>query len=339
MDGLMVPSVAEETLIEMLLCRGEITTAHGDARQLEVGGVLPGGVPGRFAERVIRRVPSRLHDQRQPQVVIRLAVVRIGVVACQAGDRDVEEGFRIREATASEQQSAQRVVAASVARIAAQAFAVVVLGGPRRMAVLLEMYPGQIQRFDGIELIGRVDRPGGSGRGLICAGFRTPADQHLPRRMWITTSSSRVSSDASTTQGDSNEVAGEPSKVASQRTLSPRTITGRQLGWGRRVGSQYSAPFVQLERDGRIERGVLDHADSFVRHEVLRETLLFTRHQPREVGLIVGEHTAHQFDVGTVVVGQFAIPRAPKSPCPQVHCFLPGDTRCEAMCSRPACRP
>ena len=48
MDGLMVLRVAQETLIEMLLCRGEIPTAHGDARQLEAGGVLPGGVPGRL---------------------------------------------------------------------------------------------------------------------------------------------------------------------------------------------------------------------------------------------------------------------------------------------------
>ena len=53
-----------------------------------------------------------------------------------------------------------------------------------------------------------------------------------------------------------------------------------------------------LNIENKVLRGLLDHAQLAIGHEVLRELLLFVGHQPREVRLVLGVDTRHQFDVG-----------------------------------------
>ena len=246
----------------MLLCRVTIPAAHGDASQLETGGVLPGGVPGRFVERIIRRVPSRLHDQRQPEIVIGFAVVRIGVVSCQAGDRGAEEGFRIREATAS-------AAAAGPARCCSarrrDRDASLPGSSPRPHASHGGTAPSGSRpgRATSTESSCSGEPIGRAGVGTSCprpdSGCQRTST--CPAALWIATSTSRVSIDAiDSRHGDSNEMRGGAIERRLPRGPDRRcVITARQarLRAGG-VGSHYSPPFVQLERDGRIERGVLD---------------------------------------------------------------------------------
>ena len=63
-----------------------------------------------------------------------------------------------------------------------------------------------------------------------------------------------------------------------------------------------------LEIQQQVGAGVLDHAQLTVRHEILREGLLLVGLQPSEVRLVVGIDAGHQFDVGSVGVGQVSVP-------------------------------
>ena len=71
---------------------------------------------------------------------------------------------------------------------------------------------------------------------------------------------------------------------------------------------------VRLDIHQQVGRRILHHAQLAVRHEILCKSLFFIRLQPREVGLVVGIHTRHQFDVRTVLVGQVAVPRQSEIP-------------------------
>ena len=59
-------------------------------------------------------------------------------------------------------------------------------------------------------------------------------------------------------------------------------------GWGEAVDVEHE-----------VFAGLLHYAQLAVGHEVLRKHLFLVRHQPREVGLILGIDTCHQFYVGT----------------------------------------
>ena len=56
-----------------------------------------------------------------------------------------------------------------------------------------------------------------------------------------------------------------------------------------------------------------------VGHEILREGFFLIRLEESEIRLVIGKHTGHQLDVGSVFIGQIAIPRLAKvtaAPCP-----------------------
>ena len=65
---------------------------------------------------------------------------------------------------------------------------------------------------------------------------------------------------------------------------------------------------AELQIDGCFLRGIFDIAHALIRHKVLREGLFLHRLEPGEIRLVIGIHTAHQFDVRTVAVGEVSIP-------------------------------
>ena len=58
----------------------------------------------------------------------------------------------------------------------------------------------------------------------------------------------------------------------------------------------------------QVLRSFLHHAQFAIGHEVLREHLLLIRHEPREVGLVLGIDAGHQLDVGAETA-LFRLPR------------------------------
>ena len=67
---------------------------------------------------------------------------------------------------------------------------------------------------------------------------------------------------------------------------------------------------MRLESDRRVERGLHGRADVLDRVPVLAEPAGLAGREPAEVGLVVGEDPRHELDVGSVAVGEVAIPGA-----------------------------
>ena len=59
--------------------------------------------------------------------------------------------------------------------------------------------------------------------------------------------------------------------------------------------------------EDEIAAGLLHDAYFAIGHEILHKLLLFVRHQPCEVGLVLGIYTGHQLYVGAESSSQFSI--------------------------------
>ena len=113
MAGFVMAAVALQAALNLLQRQVEIPLAAGQARQLEPGSLLPGGIPGCLGEGVGCLVEAPLVFQRQSQVVICLAVVGIGVAQGQALERFAEVSLCFGEFAAPAEQQSHGVVAAA----------------------------------------------------------------------------------------------------------------------------------------------------------------------------------------------------------------------------------
>ena len=156
----VMPGIARQRPLNQVEGVVPVVTAAGDPRQFEIAAVLPRRIPDGFVEGVEGFVVAPLKLERQAEVVVRLAVVGVGVAQRQAADRLAEVGFGGGEFAASQQQQAERVVAAAVERVAPQRFLVVRFRLVGRMAILFEMQPVEEQFLVGFDLGGRT----GGGR-------------------------------------------------------------------------------------------------------------------------------------------------------------------------------
>ena len=100
------------------------------------------------------------------------------------------------------------------------------------------------------------------------------------------------------------------------------TAQNLQLRIGkRRGGVQRDAQLALalLHAEGNLCAGVFQRTGLLVGHEILREGFFLIRLEEGEIRLVIGKHTGHQLDVGSVFIGQIAIPRLAKvtaAPCP-----------------------
>ena len=65
---------------------------------------------------------------------------------------------------------------------------------------------------------------------------------------------------------------------------------------------------INREVDDDFTGGVFSAANALKGHKDLREALLFARHEPGKIRLVIGVRATHQLNVGTIRVGQLAIP-------------------------------
>ena len=114
---------------------------------------------------------------------MRLALVRIRVVAGAPLDRSSVIHFGFGKQAATVTQSAHRVATANVPRIAPQALTIVVLWLSGCVAILLEVQPGQVKRLHGAKFFGLLDGLGRLGNLLFLRSLRAPGDEWAPRRI------------------------------------------------------------------------------------------------------------------------------------------------------------
>ncbi len=132
-------------------------------------------------------------------------------------------------------------------------------------------------------------------------------------------------------------VAGISATASSSNALHLPISRIARVSVQRRDGIQppLNPPLTTLEFYHRIAGGILHHAQRMIRQEILLKTLLFVSIKPGKIRLVIGKNTGHQFDIRAVIVGQTLVPRLANSPCPQLHCFLPGAIWWLATCSKP----
>src|SRR5579862_137512 len=91
-----------------------------DLRELKIRWRGERRVPGRFVESSISAGQVAGVTQREAEVIVRLAVIRVRIAPCRARNSGVEIFDRFAKLSASQRAHAHRVVAARIARIAAQ---------------------------------------------------------------------------------------------------------------------------------------------------------------------------------------------------------------------------
>jgi len=195
--GTEVVRVEAERAVEMVERDRPILAAAIDLREGMVTGGLPGLVPNGLVKCIVSLAIALQVTKAEAQIVICLAIVRVGIPAGEPFDGGSEEFFRDRKFAAFEMPEAHRVVATGVARVAPQRLAPIAGGAARGVTVLVEMQAGDEQliaardvsrcrRFGG----GRRNRAGVPWLGLVgndfaampVSGFQLQAGFNHPER-------------------------------------------------------------------------------------------------------------------------------------------------------------
>ncbi len=131
-------------------------------RESPVRGRTPCGVPCGFIESGIRLVEAALIAERQTELIVRLAVVRIRIAMRQARDGCTQMCFGQRKLAPLQVPRAQCGVGASVAGITEDGLAPVWLGAARCVPVLLQVKACEVEFVVARNLLGRR----GNGRSF-----------------------------------------------------------------------------------------------------------------------------------------------------------------------------
>src|ERR1035438_1604975 len=101
----------------------------------------------RLEKQTIRRSaqPFGLVPQAQAEIVERLAIVRIGIAACEPPNGFLKMIFSRHKLSPPEMPQTQRIVTAHIQRIAPQCFAPIKCGTAGGMAVLLQVQTGEVK--------------------------------------------------------------------------------------------------------------------------------------------------------------------------------------------------
>ena len=181
MAAFVMLRVAGERTLNQFQRSLEFFARCGDLRQREIAAVLPCAVPDAFEKGVERLVKLPLHFQAKAEIVIWLAVVWIRIALRQRLDGAAEIGFAVLKLPVPQQPEAKRIVIANVARIALQRFFIVRGRIVGRVAVLLQMQPGQIELLGRREFLRRQRRFRGLWKRLCFRRFRLIRDQRHAR--------------------------------------------------------------------------------------------------------------------------------------------------------------
>ncbi len=300
----------------------EAAEEGGRPRKLEERGGLGVPAPARLVEGVEGLLLATQPAEGEAEVVPGLARGGVRVPLREPGYRRLEEGHAIPELAPPQEVEAEGVVASRVARVPLQGLAVVGFGAVGRVAVLLEMDPGQI------ELLDRPDLPGGLGAlRRLGDGFHflllDRVGNEEPSRPVLYREGKSLKAGPMPRERRLREEGPARFEVGPFREKDLVPPRKHDAGSGTQGGGVNPEPRPDRTRrpvrrrfegaDGLAVR-VLGHADSLVGHEVLDEALLLARPYPGEVGLVVGEDPRHQLDVGPVAVGEVPFPGLPELP-------------------------
>ena len=292
----------------MLEREAVVPAAAVDRGEVVEARLLLGGGPGRLVEGVVGLVVPALIEQRQAEVDICLAVIRVGVALGHARDGRAEVLLRPGEQAAAQQQRAVGVVHADVARVALQRFEVVRVGQVRRVAVLLDVQAGQVELLVGENLLRQLRGGRRIGNLVDLLRLRRVVEQLPAIRVVHGQHERRLR------HVDDDAVAEHVHRADRRRpVVDGPAVRGehhaRVLVDARGVDGDVRRARPALEVQHDLGARVFDVARGLVGHEVLGEGLLLKGLQPREVRLVVAEHAGHQLDVRAVFVGQVAVPR------------------------------
>src|SRR6266851_249334 len=112
------------------------------------------GIPEGFVESGICGLCAFLVFQREPEIIKWLAITRIRIAMRQPDDGTPEELFGILKFAAAQAQQSHSIVTAHVVCIAAEPFLPIRFRETRRMAILFQVQPGQVELLDGRDCCG-----------------------------------------------------------------------------------------------------------------------------------------------------------------------------------------
>ncbi len=172
--GARVVSVETQRTLQVLEGQSPMPTRAINFRQSVIGCAGPRLVPNRFIKGIVGLALSAQISQAHAQIVVRFAVIRIGIAASEPLDGSPEVLFGEVKFPAPKLPEAHSIVATSVQRIAAQGFVPIERRAARRMAVLLEVQAGDEELVGALDFVGRGrlrgrrrHRPMGTRLGLI----------------------------------------------------------------------------------------------------------------------------------------------------------------------------
>ena len=285
----------------------------------EISGILPGTVPCGFVETVVGFTDASLILQCQSQVVDRLSVVRVGVALLPYFHGGAEVLFRFGEASFADIPQAQGIVVAYVQRVAAQGFLVIVhriVGG---VAVLFQVQSREVELFGSLDFFGEQSGFGCIGDGFHFIRFGVPV-QHFTS-FGSNAQAQAVEAFAFRAYRFIQELFGSEGHLLVVIDFPVFPFQGH-AHFLTRSGEylEVYVPFAfRVDVHQQVLGGVFHDAQFAVGEEVLGEAFLFIRLEPRKVGLVLGIHPCHQFDVRSVLIGQVAVPGTSEvsvTPCP-----------------------
>ena len=156
--------VFHQALFRQFQCAVRISADGLDAAQeIKAHLLLPAG-PGGFVEGVEGLVQPPLEEQGQPQIIVWLGVVGVGVFPGAAFQRLAEILLRPLKLPPAQQQGAVGVVEPDIPRVPLQPLQVVGVGAVGGVAVLLDVQAGKVQLLTGHDVLRVLCRLGGLGQ-------------------------------------------------------------------------------------------------------------------------------------------------------------------------------
>src|ERR1035437_612767 len=129
-------------MVEALLPAGG---ARIEFRKSVISGCSPRSVPRGFEERSVGLIKAALMPQCNAELIMRFAVIGVGVAAGESGDGSTQMRFGLSQLAALKMPRPERRIGAGVPGVAADGFEPVRLGATCRMPVLLKVQARQVQ--------------------------------------------------------------------------------------------------------------------------------------------------------------------------------------------------
>ena len=298
---LVVVGVANEAAFQFFQGIPIPLLSDADACGLEVPGIGPRFVPSGFPEELVCFADSRLVFQTERQVEDGFAIVGVGIAFLPDSNGTTQIVFGFVKASATQEPQSHLVQATHIVGVAAQSLLVVVESRPCGMSVLLQVKTREVQLVHRLAFHGWQGCFSAVGNRSNFVGFRVPLENAA-----LATSEGFEDIEGKFRKRDFRTcyglckhllwrqrhylviIAGTVITLQNDSCLLPRC--------SQHLEAHSSVCFLDIEDE--ILRGLLDDSEFTIGHEILRELLLFVRHQPREVGLVLGIDACHQFDVG-----------------------------------------